>query len=474
MVTFDNGELPEAPDVPPENAFDVQSFATELIAGFQRAGVITERGEIPIHPTDAKVVEDVAWFVKEFGDVLASAIRLLLVTFQPLLEQLITTTGQVLDPGMDTLGALTQVYVNRFVREQSEITRGAPGEGPGGLRPAARGMFDSILAPLAGIAAAHNPKDVGAGEANAQFALGSITNLHLSTWAVNIISNLTGFGALKFINSFDDAMTAAISSRGISRIALKPYLAKFMGDPLTRDLNLALPLKQSYFSALVKRYIRGNMTAQEFKNALREQGYDDETAGDLLLDNLKLFSVDDLLWMIDQGLYTFDQAVDSLKQQGYAEEVARVKLRKPAGDLVAAQHRTLANSLVNAFIDHRLDNPTLRYLLEQAGFSPEEVNAMVTRGAILQELPTRLSRGDVVALFNEGLVDLGRVLEWLTEEGYNDDDADLLALLYFTRKEERDQRAAEIADRRRVAEEDRLRRQQEEIAQQQAELLLLS
>jgi hypothetical protein len=468
----DNPELPEALDVGPENAFDVQSFTATVANELRKQGVI-ENADAASDKA-LKLVLDILgtlWnLTPDALKIMGNEWRIIVETG---LKLVVSLAGTILQPGMEVLGEVTSQYVQQFVEQQKGVASGGLGKPPTGLKSPAAGLFDSILAPLGFLVGGENPANVGAGEANAQYVLGSIIGIHLSTWMVNIISNLSGLGVLKFINSFDDVVTSALSTRGLSRMALKAYTAKFIGDPLKRDLDYRLPLDIGSVAALVKRYIRGNMTAQELKFALRGRGYNDEVVADLLLDSAKLFSVDDLLWMIDQGIYTFEQAVESLKQQGYLDEVARVKLRKPESDLVDSQMRSLASSLVLAFIDHRIDNPTLRYLLQQAGFSQEEVNAMVVRGAILQELPTRLSRSDVVNLFNEGLVDLTYVLNWLTEEGYSDDDADLLALLYFTKKEERDAMKARLAENRRLADERRRQQEAATLAQQQAELLAL-
>jgi hypothetical protein len=451
MGSFTEGQPLEALDVPPENVFDVQSFTSGIIAELQAKGVL------PKDAADALSKLSNPW-AAFFGVLAALAWPTLqklegagVDAAEPFLKELLGVVTTVFKPLMRVLGDLTGVYVQQFVDQQKAVQPGAGGKAPSGLLPTAAGLFDSILAPLGFLVGGANPSQVGAGETNSQYVLGSIIGIHLSTWMVNIISNLTGLGALKWINSFDDVITGAISSRGLSRMAMKPYLTKFIGDPLARDLNLKLPLEIGSPAGLIKRYIRGNMSGDELKQALRGKGYDDAVVEDLLLDTVKYPTLDAIGWLVKSGFWQDADGIAALTQMGYDEDMAIVILKREVLSEAFAQMHSLATSLVDAFIDRRLDNETLRSLLSRAGFSEAEVEAMSTRGAILQELSRRLSLGQVKSLFQESLIDLDYVLNFLREEGYSDDDADLLALLEFTVKEEREARKRELAERRRVA-----------------------
>jgi hypothetical protein len=470
---FTETPVPEAPDVPPDNDFNPQGFASEMARGFINIKEELNKALESYNFWQRQYIKLLVWLVSKAAWLLQVLLKYSFDELQPLAGALVQGAGTVMSPLMQTLGSLTGVYVQQLVNGLQGVQRGTPGAPRPAMSGGAQGLYDQILAPMAAFTAGANPALPGAGEANSQFALGAITSVHLSTWAVNIISNLIGVGMLKFINSFDDVVTAALNSRSIGRLALRPYLRKYMADPLERDLNVKYPLALGSLSALLKRYIRGNMTAEELKAGLRGQGYDDAVVADLLLDNAKLFTPDELVSLIQLGSYTEDQAVEALKQQGYPEHVARTKLQKPHWDLMDSQYLSLANSLVGAFVDRRLDNPTLRYLLGKAGFTEDEVNALVTRGAILQELPTKLTLAQVKDLYAEGVEDLTYVYQWLMNEGYSEEDADRLVLLYFTKKEERQQRAAAQTDTQRVSAEGQAAQDAATLAAQQAELQAL-
>jgi hypothetical protein len=481
MGEFAPGTYPPAEEPPPENAFDVESFTQQILGVLQEQG-FAPKADAEGHLTQASVFdsEKAALFfrilghlAKDLPEILQKCVQGGAEIWMPVLKALVTLATGLLKPGMDVLGVLTHEYVTQVAGqglEKSPAGLSVPG---GPAKDATGFVFDQIMAPLLGLLTPSSPGRVGAGEENAQHILGTIISLHLSTWMVNILSNLTGLGFLKWINSFDDAITAGISARGFSRMATRPYLDKFVVTPAARDLNLRYPLEIGSVAGLLKRYVRGNMAPEELKAALRGKGYDDETVADLLLDALKLFSVDDLVYLMDEGLYDWTDAVDALKQQGYPEMVAKTKLAKPYYDLVDAQYRSLASSLVAATIDRRLDTETLRYLLSKMVFSQEEINAMVARAATLVELNTRLSLAQVRELYSEGVEDLAFVQSFLESEGYSYEDRDRLVLLYFTKKEERDAAKAAQADARRNRATAQAAQDKATLAAQQTEALLL-
>jgi hypothetical protein len=452
MAEFTTPETPPpAPDLPPENAFDPAMFWTTLTDELKKRGIIDAQGHLKTNMKPGWLEKEFLSILADMGVALGLFLELLLAIAQPFLEQLVISASKILDPAMRLLGDLTSVYVHTVGGIPAGEQGGKLPVGPGPTSSAAGVVFDKIMGPMLHILTPGDPRKQGAGEENAQAILGTIVNLHLSTWAVNVISNLTGMGYLKWINSFDDAILSGINARGFSRLASKPYLDKFVVRPLSKDLNRAYPVDFGSTSQLVKRYIRGNMTEVELKAELRKLGFDDAVAEDLLLDSIRFLSLSDVAWLVNTEKWQPGEAVTYLEHQGYPAGIAPVALFRECNARIESQMYSLASSLVDAFVDRRLDNPTLRRLLKSAGLPHDEIEAYSTRGAILQELSKRLSLSQVKSLFQEGLVDLDYVMRFLQDEGYGADEVDLLALLEFTRKEDREQRKADLLERRRVA-----------------------
>ena len=463
-----------APEYPPANDFDIASFTETVVQVLQKHHVPGADALATAQSLADAFARILAMGVNVSGDVLAAVFASLLEIWRPVLEALVKAAVVVMEPGMEVLGGLTSVYAQQFTKGQEQIKAGSPDSPRPTLQPVAAGMFDSILAPVAHLTTGANPAQVGAGEVNSKYILGSIISLHLSTWMVNIISNLTGLGALKFINSFDDVILAALSTRSLSRAAFKGYITKFVGDPLERDLNLKLPLDSFGPSTLVKTFLRGGLTRDQLVQKMRGKGYAENITEQLLLDTAKMLPLDAVAYLVNNEAWTERQGLEHLEQQGYPNELAPTVLYLSRNDLIFSQYRSLANSLVAARGDRQFSNELLREMLADLGFTQNEVNAFALRGAMLAELPKRLSLAQVKELYKESLVDLNYVHLFLKDEGYSEDDTDLLELLEFTKKDERDARIRAQAEAKRHREEAAAEAESAREATRQAALLRLA
>ena len=455
VENIENLPPPEAPEYPPENAFDVEAFTGRALDALKKHWpVLLGPAGIAVDIAKSKGKGDADLFVM-LGELVLAAEKYGFQFLVPILKAVIEAVGILMAPGMDALGALTGVYVDQLVAGQGKVQRTTGKDViPDNESPAGK-AFDKILAPLAGLYGAENPARTGAGEKNSQFALGSIVNIHLATWMVNIISNITGMGTLKWINSFDEAITSALNSRALGRIAMRPYLTKFMAEPLNRDLNKRLPLDLGSPSALIKAYIRGGLSREALIDKLRGKGYDESVCEQLLLDNIKMISTEAVAWLVNRDIWSEDQALEYLEQQGYPAMLAPVILALERTSLQRTVWRGIASDVVSAMGNHQIDNLMARKILSNSDLTEDEVNAYITRGALQAETPKRISYSQVRQLYAESLIDLDYVLQWLKDEQYGDHEADLLVLLEFTKHEDRVQRASELAERRRVAEDDR-------------------
>lgn len=457
---------PAAPEYPPENDFDTQAFANTFAAELKKVGS-PAFDDKALSDAIAEGLMKVLAFAFKWSPVGVSMGAPLMDDPQAFYTKVCKVVAEVLvrivteggKPALEILTGLTTFYTGEIVAQIAPVSRSAGSGAPSGLPAGAQALFDGVLAPLAGLTAARNPGETGAGMANSQYALGGIIGIHLHTWLINILSNLTGLGALKWINSFDEVITGSLNARALGRLALRPYLDKFIATPLTNDLNVNLPLDIGSTSQIVKRYIRGNMSADELKTALRKRGYDDSVAEDMLLDAAKLLTVSAVVYLVKIGQWSMDEAVHHLEQNGYPGELATAVFEIEWNSDAEAQYHALATDLLDLYKDHRLEHDDLVTALQGMHFTDEEVAAYVSRGAYSRETPQRLSYSQVKALYQESLVNLDYVLAWLTDERYSVEDANLLVLLEFTKKEERDQQVKLLASIRRAQLEQGLKNQ---------------
>jgi hypothetical protein len=481
MGGFTDGSTPlPAPEYPPENSFDAAAFANQIGTELKKIGTPAFNSE-SLSTAIAEGLMKVMAFLWKWSPMGISMGAPLMDDPQSFYTKVAKVLAEVIlemvlkggKPALDILSGLTSFYTGEIVSELAPMSRSAGAGAPSGMSSGAQSLFDGVMSPLMGLTAARNPGETGAGMANAQYTLGGIVGIHLHTWMINILSNITGIGVLKFVNSFDECITGSLNARSLGRGAMKPYLDKFIATPLTNDLNVAMPLAIGSSAMLIKRYLRGSMTAEDVKRELRKLGYDDSVAADLLLDSAKLLSVSAVVYLVKMGTWTEQQAITHLQQSGYPETLARGVYEIEYNSFVDSQMNSLAEDLLTLYKDHRMDRLAFTNALAKAGFPDEEIQALSLRGAYAQEIYKRLSYTQVKALYSESLVDMDYVLEYLTAEGYKDTDANMLVLLEFTKKEDRDNAKLLLANIRRAQLEQGLKNQAAANAARKAALAML-
>ena len=121
MGGFTNGTYPPAEEPPPENAFDVQSFTTQIL------DTLREQGFAPKVDAEGHVTEPSAGsseqaslffrilghLVKDSPDILQKMLEGVGGMATPFLKSLVTIVTGLLAPGMNVLGELTHEYVTQ-------------------------------------------------------------------------------------------------------------------------------------------------------------------------------------------------------------------------------------------------------------------------------------------------------------------------------------------------------------------------
>jgi hypothetical protein len=460
MGGFNEPNAPDpAPDYPPDNDIDMGALFYKVQSTLKDLGMVSPDGRMNLTHEPGWLEKELISIVKDMGQDLGMIFGAWTEALEPTLKAALGAVMQGIEPITGLGGDLAYSFVSILVDGLSGMTPTAESGNLTGLAPAAQAMFDRILAPLAGLTAAANPSTSGAGIENAQRALGGIVAVHLHTWIVNILANLTGLGVLKYINSFDECVTGSLNARALGRGAMRPYLDTFIAKPLQADLYTALPLEVGSTAQLVKRYIRGNMSGDDLKRELRKRGYDDSVVEDMMLDAAKLLDTAAIVYLAKHGTWTDDQCIQALQQAGYPETFAKAVFYYQYDALVRDQTEVLADELVTLTKDRRMDTAGLGDALQKMGFTDEEVSIYKQRAAYAQEIPRRISYTQVKNLYQESLVDLDYVLAFLRDEGYSTDDANLLALLDFTKKQDRDKTKAYLLAKDRATLEAALKQQ---------------
>ncbi len=466
----------EGQPLPPASDVDAQSFLTEADLGKAAKGIVDQAAS-------ADGIKDLAKSMALYGPLgvfvwaAKYAFPLLKIGFEegkPFIvdagKTLVETITPLIASLSDVFGELSGSYTAEVTRHYSTQKGGDVQSKGTPAGNAAKYAYDSIVAPIATFTSGADPSQAGAGEKNIQQTLGILVQLHLITWVLNVVSNISGIGQLKFFNSFTDVLTTAMGARGLARNAMKPYVTKFITEPAINDLNTAWPIADPSAASVLKMFIRGAIDQPEMARRLKKLGYSEEVAGQLYLDAARLMGVDDVAYLVKKETWTLDQGEKYLNQLGYGDQEAKVVLFRQINGQVFSNQLAMAHKLGGHFADGQIDDQTYFDTLTAWGFTHDEAQSFVHLYAIDNEFTKPLTYSQVKALYQEGLVDLAYVKDYLVGQHNAPEDADLLILLDFAKKEERDAMKQALAATARVTAAQRQQQAEAAAAKQETEL----
>jgi len=464
------------PVVPPaSDAFDPAQLTPEAQANLLAATSLVNQaldkiGEIiqPLAYDPDLLPAGLAFLIKEITPTLLRVVKAAIATVQPLATLLVGAGTQLFEPIAAAFGELTTAYVQIVGKTIAEGEDGRPGMSASATALGANYAFDNIVAPIAFIASGNDPTKAGAGTANIQSSLGAIVSIHLMTWVCNVVANLTGLGTLKFMNSFNDVILAAMNARGMSRLAMRPYMETFMVQPATNDLNSAWPNKPLPESAAMKAYIRGALDSADTIAALRKLGYNEAYQAQWLSDASKYMTDENVGLLVNLGWWTDDQATQYLQQQGWPATIVGTVLNLAKLTRVIEIQHSMASYAEKLLITGKMTEEDFTSLLKNLDFSDTEIQALTLKALLQMQATKSVTYGQVVAMYKEGIVDLSYVQDWLEQEGYSAEDVANLVLLDFTQATERNARRATLAAQKRVASDKALQAQQKALAAAEA------
>ena len=280
----DDQTLTPAPDVPPESYLSQDAMNQSISAVAALIGGDPLVKDLMVTAQQEGYTGVIAWLAKNVGALIALIIQSAAPILVPIGQGIVTAITPAIAGIGDIFGTLSASYVAEVTRHYSMEAGGATKSSGTPMGNAAQAAFDSIVAPISFFTSGSDPSTDGAGTRNLQQTLGVIVQLHLITWVINVVSNLTGIGALHYINSFNEVLLAALNTRALSRVAMRPYLNTMIVEPITGELNTKWPLKSPAASSDIKQYIRNGITADQLRVNMAKLGYNADVTAQLLLD----------------------------------------------------------------------------------------------------------------------------------------------------------------------------------------------
>jgi hypothetical protein len=316
----------------------------------------------------------------------------------------------------------------------------------GGASDAARELGAAVLGAMFGQFEGGNAPTPEQGQHNAERMLTFNISTALEGWLMGV----SGLGWLSkwFPNwaDLDDVMSANLGLGRINRRILQPLVDAIIVDPFTAQLNSRFRATQLSEAQLVRAFNVGWIGEAEFFQAMAERGWSRERAGFLRDTMSPAPSASDLGRFYELGYIDEERIEKELQRAGYGPEWARMFRAGIVQDRLRAQADKTEALAVDMYAEREIDEQKLAGLLQSAGRSAAEVEAISGYARLRRSRPKAISKGDIEAAFTRGIANLDQLRRFYQLEGYDGETITILEQLALGERLAYEEKLAKAAD----------------------------
>jgi hypothetical protein len=273
------------------------------------------------------------------------------------------------------------------------------------------------------------------GDASARRYLEAASRLAFESWVtgagVEVLSGVIPFmDQIQLAGQLGESLSNILGLGRASRSVMGPLIDVVCTTPFEWKINKTYRPKLLSAGFLARELARGNLTKQQVNEELARQGYSDTRIEALLSAEQKLLSLSQLTYLERVGIISRAEAIATLRDQGYDEQIASKILILESFQRLDGIHNDVVSPAVSAYVDRRLTDGELGRILAEGLPNDEERCATHDAARVRRELNTRrLSPGQVEACVKAGILNVRDYRQALERDGYPPEDVAALELL---------------------------------------------
>jgi hypothetical protein len=225
----------------------------------------------------------------------------------------------------------------------------------------AKQVGDAILNAVTSIGAGVTKLEPG--KTAAENYLYMVTHMAIEGWMTEWISDACSAHLLERFGGLKESLNRMLALGRLTRIVVKPAIDIVVGTPFTWLLNKTYRPTNLGAGDAWRQFVRGKWTQAQMEEELARQGLDSERMEAVLTSHRKLYSDTDLDYMVAHGFCTLDEAIASLKDQGWEEPVARMQLALSGDRRLDTYRHSMASELMAAYASYDIDDAQFTSLL---------------------------------------------------------------------------------------------------------------
>jgi hypothetical protein len=263
------------------------------------------------------------------------------------------------------------------------------------------------------------------GEAAAQTFVGYGVNFAVQNTMISTLADAISFHLLE---DFRELGVEVAQNMGLGRLvrqALRPLIRNSIEQPYDRALKARYRQDQIADDSYVKAWFRGAIDETELRSQLAQKGYSERDIDLMIFELAERLPDKDLLAMLRYGLISEDTVIQKMVARGIIEPQARDTLTAQKLTRQDDQWSAYLGVIINQATHRRLPLDEFNKLLDRFPYLDEEKQIIREQVGQELEIPTSfLTWSEVVTAFENGIIDLDYVDNWLVREGYGPDDTD--------------------------------------------------
>lgn len=336
------------------------------------------------------------WLSSTLLGFLGSALQLILSLWGFLVAQVLRLIFAGVEKADPAFGEIAKASIQGLFGVSVPASSLTQLSNTGGREGLKRDVGKAMLSALGGAAAATGTGEIEPSTEPAEKYLGTIADFAIEGWLIGIMVEAESLGYLKEFGELKDTVGEMFGFGRLTRRILNPFINTAIVEPARRAVNLAHRPNLLSAGDVVRQLTRGRWSRDRAMRELSVDGWSDERIEALINGQVKFHSVADLTLFVRAGLWTNDQAIQHLRDQGFEEATAADELLVEQIRFDEGYAMQQANAAVDAYVVGRIDESELRGVIADAGVPTVHRPRLHDLAVLRRELRKKSDRKSVV------------------------------------------------------------------------------
>lgn len=270
----------------------------------------------------------------------------------------------------------------------------------------------------------------GPGETAARTFSGFAVNFAVQNAIISTLADALSFHELQEFRELGVGVARNLGIGRLQRMALGTLLQNVIQKPYNRELQARLRPDRLSVPEYIHARNRGDITDAQLTTALQEAGFRDQDITAVIHEYTDKLNVGEVLTLVRHGKLTEDAAVSMLQSQGMDSTTAAMRLQAAQLAIIDDNVKAYVDSLNAAVRARTIDSDTWSSLMDQVPWTDDEKQwQKLANGAYLEYYQHMLTWTQVITAYEQGIVDVTYVENWLVSKGYSQEDVLNMELL---------------------------------------------